>query len=213
MTDRIYFTDEFDGRHIDFEFPHNSSWTLLEKVKEKHILADKEEFDTMGARPCAWALFVCQNVNEPSRRALMKVYMQIPYTGSEFQRARQRKTQASATPNERVRNEASALSRLHEAGCQHVPELIGYRNSDTQDDDDLVPGGYIVYLATTLVPGISLGPQVMGNNQYWQFSADIRESIREAFKIAYLYVTLSEHLLQIHLAANETKQEYSERWS
>lgn len=199
MADRVYFTNEFDGRRIDFEFPHNSSWTLLEKVKEKYILIDKEDFETMGARPCAWALFFCQDVNEPSRRALMKVYMQIPYTGSEFQRARQRKAQASTTPCERVRNEVSALSRLHEAGCQYAPELIGYRNSDKQDDDDLVPGGYIVYLATTLVPGIRLGPKVIGNSQYWHFPADIRESIREAFKVAYLYVTLSRHLLRKYI--------------
>ena len=195
MTDRIYFTDEFDGRRIDFEFPHNSSWTLLEKVKEKHILTDKEDFETMGARPYAWALFFCQDINEPSRRALMKVYMQIPYAGSEFQRARQRKTQAATTPCERLRNEFSALSRLHEAGCQYAPELLGYRDSDKQEDDDLVPGGYIFYLATTLVSGVSLGPGVIGENQYWDFPADTREAIREAFKVAYLYVTLSKHLL------------------
>lgn len=199
MVDRVYFTDEFNGRRVDFEFPHNSSWTLLDKIKEKDVLADKEDFETIGARPCAWAVFFCQDVNNSSGRALMKIYMQVPYTGSEFQRASQRKTQASTIPCERVSNEVSALSRLHEAGCQYAPDLIGYRNSDKQDDDGLVPGGYIVYLATTLVPGISLGPEVIGNNQYWHFSVDIRESIREAFKVAYLYVTLSRHLLHKYI--------------
>ena len=79
--------------------------------------------------------------------------------------------------------ELEAFKRLTEKGCTATPKLLGYRIS-TQDADDLVPGGYIIFLVWEKVQGESLD-----SKYFWSLPYTKRKVIRDNFKKAYKFVT------------------------
>lgn len=80
-------------------------------------------------------------------------------------------------------NEEMGLRTLTKLGCKSAPQLINYKR-EIQNDHGRVPGGFIVYLVTAELPGIRLSSE-----EYWKFSKEKRQEIREAFETAYKYAT------------------------
>jgi hypothetical protein len=77
--------------------------------------------------------------DNPGEETLIKIYIQIPYEGSEFEPPGQRAGQASETLFQDASLELNAFQHLREASCESTPALIGFRQ-DKQDEDSLVPG-------------------------------------------------------------------------
>jgi hypothetical protein len=86
-----------------------------------------------------------------------------------------------ASPEEEIMEEIG-LRTLTKLGCKSAPPLINYKR-ETQNDHGHVPGGFIVYLVTAELPGIRLRL-----DDYWAFSKEKRQEIREAFEDTYKYV-------------------------
>ncbi|KAL1979810.1 hypothetical protein VTN96DRAFT_5096 [Rasamsonia emersonii] len=166
----------------DFTEPRPSTWTLVTKVNEKHRQLDESDYETYKTPSSASALFVCQNVDNPSEEALMRIYMQLPYKGSEMDRPEERAEQASETLDSIAQSEFDALQRLTEKRCESTPTLLGYKK-DKQDEDGFVPGGYIFYLLMIRLPGIRLGHNIEMDALFWTLPDTTRDDIREAFKL------------------------------
>jgi hypothetical protein len=186
MADRSYFSKHFIGMNIHFDEPRPSTWTLTEKIKERYSQLDESDSKAFESTSYAWALYACQNVDNLSEEALVKIYMQIPYMGSEFDLPEERATQASDVLIESSQSEYEALQHLTERRCQSTPALLGHK-MDKQQENGLVPGGYILYLLMTRMPGIPLGTNVVFDSLFWKLPDTTRDNIREAFKVAYRY--------------------------
>lgn len=116
--------------------------------------------------------------------------MQLPYKGSEMDRPEERAEQASETLDSIAQSEFDALQRLTEKRCESTPTLLGYKK-DKQDEDGFVPGGYIFYLLMIRLPGIRLGHNIEMDALFWTLPDTTRDDIREAFKVAHTYLSLS----------------------
>ncbi|OQE08750.1 hypothetical protein PENVUL_c008G03896 [Penicillium vulpinum] len=111
-----------------------------------------------------------QDASSPNTLAFMRVYKQVPIAGTEFEKAPIRAAQA-------------VNSSLEEKGCEVIPRLLGYR-SDQQDQDDIVPGGFITYVIWAKVPGESLNIQ-----EFWSCMFSQREEIRLKFRKVYEHLS------------------------
>ncbi|KAJ5972132.1 uncharacterized protein N7479_002050 [Penicillium vulpinum] len=120
-----------------------------------------------------------QDASSPNTLAFMRVYKQVPIAGTEFEKAPIRAAQAV---NSYEPTELTALRSLEEKGCEVIPRLLGYR-SDQQDQDDIVPGGFITYVIWAKVPGESLNIQ-----EFWSCMFSQREEIRLKFRKVYEYI-------------------------
>jgi len=185
MAGRDYFGKRFIGMNISFTQPHPSTWTLVAKVKEKYLQLDESDTEAFQATSSAWAMFTCRNVDDPDEEVLMRISMQISYLGSEFDLSGERATQASETLGSFAQSEFDALRCLTERRCKSTPTLLGYKK-DKQDENMLIPGGYIFYLLMTRLPGILLGTSVELDSLFWTLPSTTRDDIREAFKVAYM---------------------------
>ena len=85
--------------------------------------------------------------------------------------------------------EIESLERVTAARCSATPQLLGVR-VDAQNESILtwegsqwwMPGGYVVYILMTKVPGQSLD---IGT--FWvSFTAQDRQEIRKAFREAWM---------------------------
>ncbi|CAI7666223.1 unnamed protein product [Penicillium viridicatum] len=82
--------------------------------------------------------------------------------------------QQAALP--RKNRELDALKDLRLRQCPVVPTLLAYKEKK-QDNDSLVPDGYITYIVWDKVPGKSLD-----QDQFWDpKSAPLREVVRAKF--------------------------------
>ena len=79
-------------------------------------------------------------------------------------------------------NEEMGLRTLTKLGCESAPQPINYKR-EIQNDHRHVPGGFVVYLVTGQLPG-----KLLSLNEYWGFSDEESQEVREAFKVAYEYV-------------------------
>ena len=191
MAKRQFFGKHFIGMNVTFVEPRPSTWTLVRKVNEKYNQMgelDLEEFDDPVSD--AWAMFTCQNADNPSEEARMRIYMQIPHEGSEFELSEARASQASENVGEYAQSECDALQRFTERRCSSMPHLLGYKK-DRQPANAPVPGGYIFYLLMTELPGIRLGTHSIFNAPFWKLPDDTRDRIRREFQVAYGYVSNS----------------------
>lgn len=78
-------------------------------------------------------------------------------------------------------------------GCKSSPPLINWKREE-QNGNGHVPGGFIVYLVTEELPGKRLS-----RDAYWNLSSKERNEIRDAFKVAFMYVTryLVAHIIDL----------------
>ncbi|KKA24170.1 Uncharacterized protein T310_1822 [Rasamsonia emersonii CBS 393.64] len=134
-------TRVFKEKKIDFT-NSQSSWILEEKLLERNVQDNEASYRIHQAASAAWAIYVCKNVDNPAQEAIMKIYMQIPYAGSEFDPPEHRQSQATATGHLTgfAASELSALKLLTEKACPSTPTLLDYKH-DIQGPEGLVPGG------------------------------------------------------------------------
>ncbi|KAJ5152751.1 uncharacterized protein N7482_009229 [Penicillium canariense] len=79
--------------------------------------------------------------------------------------------------------ELAAYRDLTQKSC-NTPKLLGYKTG-TQKRSGLVPGGFIIWLAWEIVPGLRLGDS-FGAKPFWALKSDEREQIRAVFAKALL---------------------------
>ncbi|KAF7182458.1 hypothetical protein CNMCM7691_002028 [Aspergillus felis] len=172
---------------------------LEEKLTEHSYRLSKKAADEYETTPSAGATFKCQNLENPAQEALMKIHIQVPYSGTEFRPSSVRGTQASPNIPEGLEEYIEALRRLR--GCKFTPNLLEHK-VDVQEEDGLVPRGWSVYLLATAVPGIPLaieGSRYENENQltflvpdgeFWKnLDRPTRDEIRTQFEAAYNDIT------------------------
>jgi len=174
------------GEHITTHCPGpmyatfypSREWIITEKLREDPVSLTQDDVDDRLGPAFTVGKYICRLAGNENMSAFMRIYKQIPVAGTEFAKLSVRRSQAS----ERRHIELDALKAFTENRCTATPKLFGYQ-LDTQDADDLVPGGYIIYLVWEKVPGNSLDSQY-----FWGLPYNQREVIRDNFKKAYMYV-------------------------
>ncbi|KAL2817039.1 hypothetical protein BDW59DRAFT_166074 [Aspergillus cavernicola] len=106
--------------------------------------------------------------------------MQIPYAGSDYAIYAERARQATETclPFNSV-YEIQVLEALRSNNCSSAPAIREHQFTK-QDDDGLVPGGFMHWFLMEKAPGIQLSRDL-----FWSFGREERDHIRAAFKEAW----------------------------
>jgi hypothetical protein len=157
-------------------------WIVIEKLSESPKPITPEDFaDGMGPAFTS-GKYLCRLAGSGNEHKLgfMRIYKQIPLDGTRLDNSSVRKAQA-CKPRNHV--ELEALKHLTERRCPVTPRLLGYR-TDKQDEHDIVPGGYILYLVWEKVRGDSLDIK-----WFWSLPYNQREKFRKKFQEAYMFVT------------------------
>jgi hypothetical protein len=183
-----FFSSKFLGMIVDFP---ETRWKLLTKIEEEEAEQNfGEEDEEEQYTSFSSALFSCEtpaNDSNPSRKALMKIWMQIPFKGSEFEPPATRAVQASQELPLDAEYELKALQRLLAIDSLHTPKLLASKQ-ETQPNDGMVPGGFIFFLVFSEMPGVALQRKDQQESLYWAQSSSTRSVIRQAFKKAWQYV-------------------------
>lgn len=131
----------------------------------------------MGAGPpMTVGKFLCHLEEDPAQIAFMRIYYQIPVTGTEYANLATRAQQGSPG---KVCGEYEAFKVLMRQGCSVVPRFLGY-DERKQGQNDLVPNGFIKYVVWEKVPGESLTEEF-----FWSLDRPTRDDIRAKFRAAY----------------------------
>lgn len=104
----VFFLDWID-RVISFD--SNNDWKIISKLTEHNNQSNASTYKDDPSPTEAWGVFEC--VNGAMESGMMKVYMQIPYAGSE-----------SARPNTRRLQASTQLARYSKAGFPALMTLI-----------------------------------------------------------------------------------------
>lgn len=123
--------------------------------------------------------YLCCLEEDPPQIAFMRIYYQIPITGTEDADLATL-TQQIQPPE--VCGELEAFKLLMSQGCSSIPRFLGYCERQ-QGENELVPGGYAKYLVWEKVPGDSLTVEY-----YWTLDPFTRKDIREKFRAAFEWV-------------------------
>lgn len=156
-------------------------WVVIEKLSEESRPITQRDFAN-GMGPAFTAgKYLCRlaGAGNENKLAFMRIYKQIPQLDTELENSSVRQAQASK-PRRHV--ELDALSHFTKNKCTATPRLLGY-DTRKQDANDLVPGGYIMYLVWEKVRGDPLDI-----NEFWSFPFSRRQIIRDKFKKAYMEV-------------------------
>ncbi|GFF47753.1 hypothetical protein IFM51744_06649 [Aspergillus udagawae] len=134
--------------------------------------------------------FLCHLAEDPNQIAFMRIYQQIPITGTEDA---DHDTLARQAVPPGVCGELESFKLLQSGRCSAVPRFFGHAES-TQGDNGLVPGGYIRYLVWEKVPGEPLTKEF-----FWALDDNARKDIRLKFRAAY------EQLLACGVAPGQSR--------
>jgi hypothetical protein len=156
------------------------TWVIDRKLSERSSWMTQQEVTEGLGLPFAAAKFLCHCKENPSKKAFMRIYLQIPVIGSLYQSPQIRRKEA-AEPQAHV--ELTTLKALKELKCDVVPDLLAY-GEGKQGEDCIVPGGYITYVVWDKVPGEPLNAE-----EFWKLDLESRQAIRDKFREAYPYVT------------------------
>lgn len=116
--------------------------------------------------------FLCHLQGYPVRQAFMRIYYQIPVTGTECD-----EILAEQVVPPPVCAELESFKILK--GCSAAPRCLDHAEN-TQEDYDLVPGDYIQSIVWGEVPGEPLMEEF-----FWDQDRDTRDGIREQFQAVY----------------------------
>ncbi|KAJ5164895.1 uncharacterized protein N7500_006725 [Penicillium coprophilum] len=152
------------------------SWIITEKLSERAIHLTQEDLDMGSGSPMTVGKFLCYLEEDPAQIAFMRIYYQIPITGTEDADLA---TLAQQIQPHEVCGELEAFKALMSQGCSSTPRLLGYCER-TQGEPDLVPGGYVKYLVWEKVPGEPLTEEL-----FWSLDPLVREDIRAKFQAAF----------------------------
>lgn len=187
MIGKVISTYCPDHAKIDVYPPRD--WVILEKLSEDPVLHTQADIDDGMGPSFTVGKYLCRlaGAGNEHKLAFMRIYKQIPLAEklpkSEHLPAHARR------PRKHV--ELDAMMHLTENGCTATPKLLGYQ-FDSQEANDFVAGGYILYLVWEKVKGDSLDSEY-----FWNLPYDQREVVRHNFEKAYMLVT--EHLDYDHV--------------
>ncbi|CAG8903157.1 unnamed protein product [Penicillium egyptiacum] len=152
------------------------TWVITEKLSER--AAPLTDHDVKMGRGSAKTVgkFLCYLAEDPEQIAFMRIYQQIPITGTEDA---SNDTLARQAVPPGVCGELECFKLLQSGRCSAVPRFLGHAES-TQGDDGLLPGGYIRYLVWEKVPGEPLTEEF-----FWGLDDTARKNIRSKFCAAY----------------------------
>ncbi|CEJ60161.1 hypothetical protein PMG11_08746 [Penicillium brasilianum] len=152
------------------------SWNITEKLGETALHLSQDEVDMGIGPPQTVGKFLCHLEDDPTQIALMRIYYQIPITGTEDANL---DTLAQQIQPNQVCGELEAFRQLMSQGCSSVPRLLGYCKR-TQGEHELVPGGFAKYLVWEKVPG-----EPLTEESFWSLDTRVREDIRAKFRVAF----------------------------
>ncbi|CAI7670251.1 unnamed protein product [Penicillium palitans] len=154
----------------------HQTWVIEKKLSERsQPMTQQDVTDGLGL-PFAAAKFLCYPKGTPSKKAFMRIYLQIPVTGTQHE-SRQIRREQAAKPQPHV--ELTILKALKEFECDVVPDLLAYQEGK-QSEDSIVPGGYITYVVWNKVPGEPLNAE-----EFWEQDPKSRQAIRNKFREAF----------------------------
>ncbi|KGO67756.1 hypothetical protein PITC_000940 [Penicillium italicum] len=180
------------GDTITLDNPVPSTWKILDRLNE--IEHQREEHLVKTGTPPSYAALKlrCESLNEPKHEALIRVYMQIPWTNTEIYDPSIRANQATTF----VPAELTALETLTRTHSPFTPRLLG-SSENRQDQSGLVPGGFVITVAWEVVKGDCLGDET-GATKYWSLSPEERKEVREVFQ------RLVEHMARVGIVPGDS---------
>jgi hypothetical protein len=152
------------------------TWVITKKLSERAV--PMTDHDVKMGRGSARTVgkFLCHLIGDPNQMAFMRIYQQIPLSGTED--ANRDTLARQAVPPE-VCGELECFKLFQYGRCDVVPRFLGHAES-TQGDHDLLPGGYIRYVVWEKVPGEPLTEEF-----FWGLDDTARKEIRSKFRAAY----------------------------
>ncbi|PWY77029.1 hypothetical protein BO70DRAFT_70694 [Aspergillus heteromorphus CBS 117.55] len=164
---------------------NTTSWKPVECMAELPIEAYQHDRIGDGRMPYVQLDLLCHRVSDTSTQAIISVFLQIPWTGTESARRDERAKQASQTQPDGFRLLLEAYRRLDAGNCTHTPSFLG-ASATIQGLDSWVPGGFVYYIGYTQVPGTQLGNSMIGRGFFYECPPEKQDVIREAFKEALI---------------------------
>ncbi|KAJ5116642.1 hypothetical protein N7456_000990 [Penicillium angulare] len=143
------------------------------QIYQAELDRDKDVFS------CATTRLRCTRLDDPSTIAEMRVYLQVPYSGMEYDRIQRRAQQEEIYEPSELR----AYKKLTRHGPTQTftPRLLGY-SEDKQGPTGWVPGGFLVTVVWERVSGESLALRLKDRNSlFWELPLEKRNLIREMF--------------------------------
>ncbi|PYI10688.1 hypothetical protein BO78DRAFT_305021 [Aspergillus sclerotiicarbonarius CBS 121057] len=172
------------ARTITLTSDATTQWQPILVVTESPVELDEEDAKRYHKVPNSRIDFLCVDVADPTRQALIAMFVQIPFQGTEFTPPAVRAQQASETVSKRAMTLLSAYCRLQAGKCKHTPAFLGTLK-EKQAQDGWVPGGYAFFLGFTWLPGVKLGTGCVSDGLFYELPLQKRDEIREAFRVAY----------------------------
>ncbi|GLI81344.1 hypothetical protein PoHVEF18_009721 [Penicillium ochrochloron] len=159
----------------EFQLPAKA-WIITEKL-EVSLFINRLDIDS-GLKPgFAAGKFVCYLKDDDTKGpAFMRIYYQIPTSGTEWSPSKDRAAQA-VPPIEPT--ELTAFQSLMKQACPVVPRFLGYQEGK-QPDDGITPGGFASTIVWEKVPGVSLSQEF-----FWNLDKNQRDDIRSEFRRVY----------------------------
>lgn len=115
------------------------------------------------------------------KRGLMRIYLQVPHSKTEFRTPARRAEQAVALPGHA---EINGMKEVHRIGSTAAPKLLALCQAK-QSDTGIVPGGYFDHLVWEKVPGES-----MDTKKSWELPEKCRTDIRSKFKALFRQISM-----------------------
>ncbi|GIK07329.1 hypothetical protein Aspvir_002991 [Aspergillus viridinutans] len=152
------------------------TWVITEKLVERAAPLTEHDVRMGRGSPKTVGKFLCHLADDPKQIAFMRIYQQIPITGTEDA---DNDTLARQAVPPGVCGELEAFKLLQRGGCSAVPRFLGHAEG-IQGEHDLLPGGYVRYLVWEKVPGEPLTEEF-----FWGLDDTARNDIRCKFRAAY----------------------------
>lgn len=152
------------------------TWVITEKLVERAAPLTDHDVKMGRGYPKTVGKFLCHLAEDPKQIAFMRIYKQIPITGTE---GANNDTLARQAVPPGVCGELESFKLFQSGGCSAVPRFLGYAEH-TQGEHDLLPGGYVRYLVWEKVLGEPLTEEF-----FWGLGDAARKDISSKFRAAY----------------------------
>ncbi|KAJ5116648.1 hypothetical protein N7456_000996 [Penicillium angulare] len=169
------------GAIIKTSLPHPREWMIDRVINEYNEQRSSEscvpEDDLLSF---ATIRMRCFRRDQPSITADMRIYLQVPFLGTEHQSAQSRGRQkTNFNPRELI---AYHKMTRDEEVSQFTPNLLGYEKGQ-QSEHGLVPKGFEIAVVWQRVPGVCLGlPSTVQASPFWDLPLSKRDRVREHFE-------------------------------
>lgn len=172
------------GNIITLSHPTLTKWKIHEIVNGFDHQMNKEDV-TKDCPSYAAIKLSCSRVGDKRIRAMMRIYLQVPYTDTECHLALDRTAQAMAYKPDELR--AFQLLAKDAAAARFTPRLLAFQESK-QDKLGLVRDGFLTYVVWELVPGLRLSDESGDPTLFWDTITERteRDLIRRLFKETFL---------------------------